>query len=150
MSAEHLVPFALGVVAVLQATMNKEISTQVGLAAATALNMAGAAVCAFAFAAVCALRGETNGIARWTWDPAAFRAFWCLPGAIGFVIVLGLPWAVQRIGALSTFVALVAAQVVTSAAWDRVAEGVPLSPARIAGALCAIAAVVLTSRAAPA
>jgi transporter family-2 protein len=146
MQIDLVLPFVLGVVAVLQATLNKEIAAHTGLAAATAMNMAVAATCAFAFAAWCATRGDATGLQRWSFAASAFRAWWLVPGAIGFVIVLGLPWSVQRVGALSTFVALVGAQMLTSALWDWLAGGIPLSPSRIAGALCTIVGVVLLSR----
>ena len=146
MQFDFVVPFVLGVMAVLQATLNRGIAQHAGLAAATALNMVVAAACAFGFALFCAQRGEANGILRWTVDRSAFQLWWLLPGVVGFLIVLGLPWSVQRIGALSTFVALVSAQMVTSALWDHFAGGIPLSPTRIAGALCALVGVVLLSR----
>ena len=146
---ELLVPFLLGIAAVLQATLNRGIAAHAGLAAATALNMAVAAVCAVGFAVLCGARGEAAGLLRWTPDAAAFRAWWLVPGLVGFLIVLGLPWSVQHIGALSTFVALVGAQMLASALWDRFATGIPLSPARIAGALCTVAGVVLLGRTPP-
>lgn len=143
---ELLVPFLLGVAAVLQATLNKEIAAHTGLAAATALNMVVAAALAITLAVFCSVRAEASGPLRWSVEATAFRLWWLVPGVVGSLIVLGLPWSVQRIGALSTFVALVAAQMLTSALWDRYATGIPLSPARIAGALCTVAGVVLLSR----
>lgn len=146
MQVDFVVPFVLGIAAVLQATLNRQIAANSGLAAATALNMAIAAGCAFAFAAWCATRGAADGVMRWSPDVSAFRAWWVVPGVVGFLIVLGLPWSVQRIGALSTFVALVGAQMLTSALWDHFAGGIPLSATRIAGALCSLAGVVLLVR----
>jgi len=146
MQVDVVVPFVLGIVAVMQATLNKEIAAHTGLAAATALNMTVAAVCAFAFAAWCAMRGDAAGLTRWSIEPSAFRAWWLLPGLVGFAIVIGLPWSVQRIGALSTFVVLVAAQMLASALWDRFAAGIPLTPSRLAGASCTIVGVILLSR----
>lgn len=140
------IPFVLGIAAVAQATLNKEIAQGTGLAAATALNMAVAAALAFAFALWCALRGEAAGPMRWSVDASAFRAWWLVPGLVGFLIVLGLPWSVQRVGALSTFVALVGAQMLASALWDHFAGGIPLSAGRIGGAVCTVAGVVLLAR----
>ena len=92
------------------------------------------------------MRGQQEGLLRWQLDASAFRGWWLVPGLVGFLIVLGLPWAVQRIGALSTFVALVGAQMLASAAWDRLAGGIPLSAPRVLGAICTVAGVVLLSR----
>lgn len=146
MQFDFVVPFALGIAAVLQATLNRQVAAHNGLAAATALNMAVAGLCAAAFAAWCAARGDTTGALRWSADPGAFRVWWLVPGVVGFLIVLGLPWSVHRIGALSTFVALVGAQMLTSALWDLFVGGIPLSSTRIAGATCTIAGVVLLAR----
>jgi bacterial/archaeal transporter family-2 protein len=141
-----LVPFVLGVAVVLQATLNRQIAAHTGLAVATVLNMLVAAGCAFAFALWCGVRGDQDGFLRWHLDLSAFRVWWLVPGIVGFLIVLGLPWSVQRIGALSTFVMLVGAQMLASALWDRFAGGIPLSPSRILGALCTVAGVVLLAR----
>lgn len=146
MQMDLVVPFVLGVVAVLQATLNREIAAHTGLAVATTLNMAVATVCALGFAVYCAARGEQTGFLQWHADASAFRAWWLVPGLVGFLIVLGLPWSVQRIGALSTFVALVGAQMLASALWDRYATGIPLTAPRVLGALCTVAGVVLLSR----
>ncbi len=146
MQVDFVVPFVLGIAAVLQATLNRQIATHSGLAAATTLNMAVAAGCAIAFAAWCATRGAADGLMRWSPHLSTFRSWWLVPGIVGFLIVLGLPWSVQRIGALSTFVALVGAQMLTSALWDHFAGSVPLSTTRIAGALCTIAGVALLAR----
>jgi len=146
MSMDLLVPLVLGVAAVLQATLNKEIAAHAGLAAATSLNMVVATACALAFAVYCGVRGQQDGLLRWQPDASAFRVWWLVPGLVGFLIVLGLPWAVQRIGALSTFVVLVGAQMLASAAWDRFVGGIPLSAPRMLGAVCTIAGVVLLSR----
>lgn len=141
-----VVPLALGIVAVLQATLNRSIAASTGLAAAATLNMIVATVCALGFAAYCMTREDATGALRWQPDLGAFRWWWLLPGLVGFAIVLGLPWAVARIGALQTFVVLVGAQMVTSAVWDRFVEGIPFSTPRVAGAGFTVLGVWLVSR----
>ncbi|MDO8349096.1 MAG: DMT family transporter [Planctomycetota bacterium] len=145
MSTELLVPLVLGVAAVLQATCNREIAVHTGLPAAAALNMLVATLAALAFAAYCAIRQAPDGLLRWPPDVTAFRWWWLLPGLVGFLIVLGLPWAVQRLGALSTFVVLVGAQVLASALWDRLHAGIPFSLPRVAGAVCTVIGITLLS-----
>jgi len=143
MPTELLVPLVLGVAAVLQATLNKEIAAHTGLPAAALLNMLVALITALGFAAYCALRKAPDGLLRWSPEVTAFRWWWLVPGVIGFLIVLGLPWAVQRLGALSTFVVLVGAQMLTSALWDRFAGGIPLSLPRLLGAVCTLGGITL-------
>jgi transporter family-2 protein len=145
MPTELIVPLVLGIAAVLQATLNREIANHTGLAAAAALNMLVAAVLALAFAGFCALRKAPDGLLRWQVAGQDFRLFWLLPGLIGFLLVLGLPWVIERAGALATFVVLVAAQVLASTLWDRFAAGIPLSMPRVLGALCTVAGVVLVA-----
>ncbi|MFY9343477.1 MAG: DMT family transporter [Planctomycetota bacterium] len=149
MAIELVVPFVLGVAAVLQVTLNKAIAAHTGFGAAVALNSLVAAVCAAGFALACALRAQPDGLLRWNPDLAAFRPWWIVPGIVGFLLVLGLPWAVQRVGALSTFVALVTAQMLASAAWDWLVGGIPLSASRVAGACCAVAGALLLGRSSP-
>jgi transporter family-2 protein len=145
MPTELIVPLVLGIAAVLQAALNREVASHTGLAAATALNMLVAAIAAFAFAAFCAVRKAPEGLLRWHVASQDFRAWWLLPGLIGFALVLGLPWAIERAGALATFVVLVAAQMLASTLWDRIAGGVPLSWPRVLGALCTVAGVALVA-----
>lgn len=141
-----IVPLGLGVVAVAQATLNKTIAQTTGLAAATILNMTVAMACGVAFAVVCLQRAQPSGFLRWNPEFGAMRWWWLVPGLAGFAIVLGLPWAVARVGALSTFVALVAAQMVASAVWDRFDAGIPLSSSRVLGAGFTVLGVWLISR----
>jgi len=73
------------------------------------------------------------------------RFYWFLPGVFGFLLVAGLPWAAHHVGTLRVFVGVVAAQMITSLAWDHFAESIPVTATRITGALLAIASVVLAS-----
>lgn len=146
MSSLLLVPVCIGVVAVVQATLNKEIAERWGLAPTTLLNTAVALACTVAFLGYCWVGAPREGMLRVSFDASSFRAWWLLPGLFGFAIVVGLPWAVSKAGALPTFVALVAAQVVASALWDRFVVGIPFSTSRVLGALLAVASVVLAGR----
>jgi uncharacterized membrane protein YdcZ (DUF606 family) len=145
MSIALLVPLLLGVVAVFQATLNRHIAQAWGIALALLLNAGVVIVLGLGLLAYCAQRGADTGFLRVNFDPSAVRAWWLLPGCFGFAIVLGMPWAVARLGALPMFVSLVAAQVVTSAAWDHLVEGIPFSAPRMLGAALAIASVLLVS-----
>jgi len=143
MSLALLVPIVLGVLTVLQATFNRHIARVWGLPPAAMLNTLVALILCSAFVAYGVWRGAESGASRVTFDPGLMRAWWLLPGCFGCALVVGLPWAVARLGALPVFVGLVGAQVVTSALWDRLVDGAPLSGPRLAGALLAVASVVL-------
>ncbi|HMI94169.1 MAG TPA: DMT family transporter [Polyangiales bacterium] len=141
-----LLPVFIGAAAVLQATMNRHIADRWGLAPAVLLNTSIAGLCSLALLAYCSSAGARSGLLRVAFEPASFRWWWPVPGLFGFAIVVGLPWAVGKAGALPTFVALVAAQTVTSALWDRFALGIAFDFTRALGSLLAIASVWLVGR----
>ena len=141
-----LLPLAIGAIAVLQATINRQIAGQWGLAPAALLNTSIALLCTLGLLGYCLATAPRAGLLRVAFEPASFRPWWLLPGAFGFVIVVGLPGAVGRAGALPTFVAMVAAQMLASALWDRFALGVAWDTSRVLGAVLAVASVWLVGR----
>jgi transporter family-2 protein len=145
MSFAVLVPMLVGVVSVLQAALNRRIASAWGLLPTTLLN----AVVFTSSAALCVLVLRTGKAPVSDWMlPVSLRdlrPLWLLPGVFGLAIVIGLPWALGRMGALSTFVAMIAAQMVTSVAWDYFVEGVGMSLPRMLGALLTIAGVALVA-----
>src|SRR5687768_17097354 len=134
MSSALLVPLVLGMMAVAQVTLNGRVALQWGLAPAAVLNTAIALALAVCFAGRCAFRGPSIGLYRFNVDVGLMRWWWLLPGSFGFCLVAGMPWAVQKIGALATFVTLIGAQMVGSMLWDRWIEGTALTLPRLLGA----------------
>ena len=140
------VPFVLGCLAVLQVALNKRIAGTMGLTQAVMLNagvLLGVAVVFWLYA-----RGSREDFGEWmsgSGGPADFRLWWLVPGLCGLALVAGLPWAVERVGALQAFVALVAAQMLFSIAWDYFAGGVAISAARVVGAGLAVAGAAITT-----
>ena len=145
MSSALLVPVVLGIMAVAQVTLNGRVALQWGLGPAAVLNTLVALSCAICFAAWCAYRGPSIGFYSVNVDASLLRWWWFLPGIFGFSLVAGMPWAVQKIGALATFVALIGAQMVGSMLWDGWVEGTALTLPRVLGAAFAVAGVALTS-----
>jgi bacterial/archaeal transporter family-2 protein len=146
MNLAILLPLCIGAAAVLQATMNRRIAESWGLAPTALLNTLIALLSVAAMLGYCLTAGARTGLLRVAFEPASFRWWWLLPGVFGFAIVVGLPWAVGKAGALPTFVSLVAGQMVASALWDRFALGIALDPSRTLGATLAIASVWLVGR----
>jgi transporter family-2 protein len=145
MSIALLVPVVLGVMSVLQATFNRHIARAWGLAPTALLNTFVALGLCLALLAYCLWRGADAGLMRVSFDARLMRAWWLIPGCFGCALVVGLPWAVAKLGALPVFVGLIGAQVLTSALWDRLVDGAPLSTPRVAGAVLAVASVVLAN-----
>jgi transporter family-2 protein len=136
----------LGIVAVVQAAINRQIALRWGLAPAATLNTGIATVVAAIFLGLAVTSGGASFMIQSSVRLADFRWYWLLPGIFGFLLVAGIPWAVHHVGALRVFVGLVAAQMVASVALDHFAEGIPVTTTRGAGALLAVASVLLVSR----
>jgi transporter family-2 protein len=141
-----LIPVCLGAAAVAQATLNRQIAERWGLAPAAVLNMSIAFACGLALLGYFMASAPRTDLFRVSFDLAGFRPWWLLPGLCGFGIVIGLPWAIGKVGALATFVSFVAAQMAVSAIWDRVAYGMPFNATRTIGAALAVASVLLVGR----
>lgn len=146
MNAALLVPFTLGCLAVVQVALNKRIAAVIGLTQAVILNAAVLLVVAILFWLYA--RGSRAEFGGWMAGGGAFGSFqtwWIVPGLCGLTLVAGMPWAVQRIGALQAFVVLVAGQMVFSIAWDHFVEDTSVSVPRVAGAVLAIAGAAVTT-----
>lgn len=149
MNLALLVPFALGCFAVLQVALNKRIAASMGLTQAVILNAGVLLVVAVVFWLYA--RGARQDFGEWMSGSGGFGDFklwWIIPGLCGLTLVAGLPWAVQRVGALQAFVVLVAAQMVFGIVWDHVVDGITVTVPRVAGAgLAIVGAMVTTIRA---
>jgi transporter family-2 protein len=134
-----LVAFALGCVAVVQASLNRRIAGQIGLAPTVLMNGVIVAFCAGAFY-LAARRGLVSALVE---GHATLKWWWLVPGVLGFALITGLPWAIARVGALQVFVVAVAAQMIASLAWDALVEGIPVNALRATGAAVCVAGVAL-------
>ena len=146
MSAWILLPIALGLAAVLQAGLNRQIATHWGLSGAALLN--GLIVAAMAIL-VFLLAGRYPAgfpeLVRPKGELAGFRAWYLLPGLLGIFLVLGIPLGMQKLGALRVFLTLIVVQIAAALLWDVAVERIPLTATRLIGALTALAGVVLVS-----
>lgn len=153
MTLARVIPFVLGTCIVLQGAINRRLTMHWGLSQVVLLNCT----------VVIVLAASAYGAMRW-WsghdlsvaDPSEFylstahwrdlQWWWLLPGLCGFLLVLGAPYAITRIGALRVYIGVVTAQMIVSMVWDGYVEKVPTSPARIAGAALMIIGVWLTAK----
>ncbi len=137
----------IGLSSIIQAGLNRQMSTPWGLPSTVLLN-------AIMFLAASAVY---FALAKWGWVqlPEALKErqgfenlqwWYLLPGLLGFIFVIGLPYSIARIGALQVFVGLVVAQMVGGLFWDRFVEGLDWSFSRVLGAILAVVALVLASR----
>lgn len=135
----------LGVAAVLQVSINRQIALRWGLAPAVLLNALVLTLAAVGFYILARVQGAGGFVLRAGASLGEIRWWWLLPGVFGFSLVALLPWSAHHIGFQRVFVALVATQVTASVVWDFVFEKIPFSwPIAIAVVL-AIACVALVS-----
>jgi transporter family-2 protein len=141
-----LFPFLVGAAGVVQAALNRRLVPRIGLPAAICLN----ASIVFGIALILFL--NTRSVERWLPadlvrqpDGGALPWWAILPGAFGFAVVAGIPIAVGRLGALTTFTLLVAGQLGASLIWDYSVEGLPITLPRVIGVALALGAVAATS-----
>lgn len=140
-----LVPLLCGLAVVAQAGLNRRVAGQWGLLSAVLMNMVVATVATFG---VYAVARSVPGL----WPEAApaqgrlfdgFTPWHLVPGLCGVVIVLGMPWAIGRLGAVQSVLLLMAAQLLTSLVWDAMVEGRPPTLARVVGSAVAFAGAAI-------
>ncbi|MCY1020278.1 DMT family transporter [Pyxidicoccus sp. MSG2] len=142
-----LVPLLCGLAVVAQAGLNRRFAGQWGLLSAVLMNMVVATVATFA---VYVVARSVPGF----WPEAAapggsgrffdgFTVWHLLPGLCGVLIVVGMPWAMGRLGAVQSALLLMAAQLLTSLVWDAMVEGRPATLARVVGSALAFAGAAI-------
>ncbi len=135
----------LGFAAVLQGISNRYVSIAWGHANATMLNMTITVVLAGLY--VMAVRTGTVvelGFAA-SDRTVSFSWWWLIPGLLGFFIVAGIPYAIEKIGAGTAFILMVAGQVIFSIGWDWFRGEADLSPSKIVAAVLVIVAALLAA-----
>ncbi len=140
-----LVPLLCGLAVVAQAGLNRRFAGQWGLLSAVLMNMVVATVATFG---VYVVARSVPGF----WPEASagqgrlfagFTPWHLLPGLCGVIIVVGMPWAIGRLGAVQSALLLMAAQLLTSLVWDAMVEGRPATLARVVGSAVAFAGAAI-------
>ena len=135
-----LLPLILGTFIVLQGAFNRRISAENDLASTVLLNSSVLLAASVVFYLVARASQPEGGPGT---TGFGFRAWYILPGLLGFGIVAGVPWGIERFGALKVFVGLIAAQLVASLAWDAAIELRPVTLVRAGGSLIAFLSAAL-------
>lgn len=141
-----MIPLCVGTMTVLQGVLNRQMGLLMGLSSAVLLNSFVVLGLAFALHFVARqMPGVLPAMFEGECDMSKFTWWMLAPGAFGFCIIAGIPWAISKLGAAKVFVAMVVAQIVVSIAWDVMFEKKPLSMWRLSGAAMAVIGVVLVS-----
>lgn len=134
------IPFVLGGLTVLQSVLNRSVGLKYGWPVAGMMNN----TFGFLFAVLVALlllfflggKGVSR-IDEWHW-------WYFIPGTLGMLFVMGIPFSIQQIGASRTFVILVASQILFGLVWDWMSD-VGISGLRLMGVALALAGALLVS-----
>jgi uncharacterized membrane protein YdcZ (DUF606 family) len=144
--AAMAISFIVGMSIVFQGGLNRQFSHSWGLPLVILIN----AITFLLYAIVLVLWSRTQvggGENAFAWPekmgPWSYGLL--IPGFCGFMIVLGVPWALKHVGALQVFVVVVAVQLTGGLLWDRWQEGIPFTPMRILGASLALVGMLVSS-----
>ncbi|MGE0172867.1 MAG: DMT family transporter [Oligoflexales bacterium] len=135
-----LLSLSIGVAAVIQSGINKRLMNLWGLTSAVALNTVVLLVTVTVLGiAIFWLPKIIPDLFHFKSSDEPFHWWYVIPGLLGFGIVAGLPVSMAHIGATRAFIIVIAAQLISSLAWDRFAENTTISSWRIVG--CALAVI---------
>ena len=142
----YFIPITIGLLIILQSTLNKEIAHSHGLAFATLCNILVSLVFSFIFYCFC--RSFPEVISKnllGNADTFYLKWWYILPGTIGFFVVAGLAFSLFKLPASYVFVLLVAAQLFGAVLWDVFIDKIPIAPMQILGILMAIVGTFLVT-----
>lgn len=146
MKAFLLVPVALGFLAVLQGVLNRRIAAEIGLASATVIN--NVVILAAGIALYFFVRWSPHSLPSiFSASNAGWRIPWwiILPGLCGLALVAGIPLSISKMGASSTFILLIGAQIIASLLWDIFIEKRALTLTQSLGAMLVFGGAALTT-----
>lgn len=144
MSLVWFIPLTLGAIGVLQAALNKQMSTSLGVASMTLIG----SFVTLIFAAILYLVVKLS--------PGHFPEFFHLkaplhqikwwyfiPGLFGMMFVAGLPYGFYKMGAANFITGLIASQMVAGVLWDLTVDNIPLTKVKLLGMALALASVLV-------
>ncbi len=144
MSATIIIPLFLGCIGILQGAINRQVSMQIGLAQASLItNLATVVMCTVFYFIVKKNPLFFPAFFQVKADFITYKWWFIFPPIFGFLIVSGMPYAISEIGAVKVTVGLIAAQMITSVAWDYFVDNITLNPLKIGGIIFALLSVTL-------
>lgn len=141
-SALMCTPALLGVLSVLQAGMNKKIAQAWGLPAAVWFN----SMILFMAASLLLWLASQSKIETLQFQFRQDNFYWwfALPGILGLILVFGVPYSMQKWGAIHTFILFISAQLLTSVLWDLKVENISIPPMRYLGLVITWLGAIIT------
>jgi transporter family-2 protein len=137
-----LLPLLIGCFGILQGTINRQVATTIGMAQAALITNVGTVIICIGFYFFTKYFAHLFPDLFHIKAPITTYKWWyILPPIFGFLIVAGIPFAIDKLGAVKVTVGLIAAQMVTSILWDIMVEGISLNIMKIIGIIFAFLSV---------
>lgn len=135
----YFVPIALGVTVLAQGILNRQFGAAWGLSTAVFVNAIVFFVLNGLLFAVAKLWPHIlPEFLRYRDAGTGFEWTFLVPGICGFLLVLGLPWALDNIGPSKSFLLLIASQILSSLVADQWIFAQPVSTMKWIGGLITI------------
>lgn len=142
-----VLPFVIGLITVLQSSLNKKISMSDGVASAVFLNTFLILFISLAFFYLQKYDFIPLPASMKSQSLFGFNKWWMIvPALCGFTIVLGFPLALSKLGAAEVFVFAVAGQCLGGLLWDTLIDGHPFQPLKVIGVIVTFLGAFLVSR----
>lgn len=138
-----LIPIVLGLAAVLQSGLNRNISQHFGLLKTTFINACVFLAATALILAFSMMMKSQNQLLELKGTMSEFRLWHILPALFGVALVIGLPYSFIKIGAAQTFILVIGAQLLSSALWDQWVEDIPITMTKLLGLSIAFVGVIV-------
>ncbi|MEQ1724003.1 MAG: DMT family transporter [Pseudobdellovibrio sp.] len=126
----------IGMMAVLQGGLNRQISGKYGLHVAFLINSLVFLVIAGSYWFFSSRTATADFKMEW---------WYIFPGIFGAMLVFGIPWAIPQIGALRVFLCLVGGQMVMSLLWDSFIEKRPPDLQTLVGTMLTLSGLAVAN-----
>ncbi len=141
-----LVSLSIGGLAVLQAGLNRQIASQMGLSTAVLINSVFLLLVTSLFWAICSFYPQLfpdSFRSQFSWEQLRWWQF--IPALCGFALITGIPGLIPKLGAAGVFLCVVVGQLTFSFLWDLAIEQRPFETQRLIGILVAILGMAIAN-----
>lgn len=137
-----LLPLIIGCVGILQGALNRQIATTIGVAQASLItNIGTVIICIFFYFMAKYFSDVFPELFQIKAPLTTYKWWYIFPPFFGFLIVAGIPFAIDKLGAVKVTVGLIAAQMVTSIIWDIMVADIGLNLMKVIGIVFAFLSV---------
>ena len=137
------IPVLLGLGVILQSGLNRKIAAVYSFPIATLMNSF--VLMTTSFIVYFLSRRLVNGQMSLNMTELLkdFRWWYVIPGLCGYAIITGLPFSINRIGAMKTFLLFLVTQIILSVIWDAYVESREVLTMQIVGVSLSLIGIVI-------